>query len=160
MTQAERMRYVEDLKDIKIRQCHADALNRIFRGSIGTITESQITPEIAKASDFLEGELFKSEILLNILLFGIQATLTGIFIARLAKLAIDLNRAKGSLYALAKDNNLTETIQAGLNQHYNTIFLSAYDNNKIVKSAVNAVNVRWKNYMGLLLYGVIDELPY
>jgi len=28
------------------------------------------------------------------LLFGIQATLTGIFIARLAKLAIDLNRAK------------------------------------------------------------------
>ena len=32
--------------------------------------------------------------------------------------------------------------------------------NRNFSPCVNAVNVRWKSQMGLLLYGVIDELPY
>lgn len=32
--------------------------------------------------------------------------------------------------------------------------------NRNFSPCVNAVNVRWKSQMGLLLYGIIDELPY
>ena len=32
--------------------------------------------------------------------------------------------------------------------------------NRNFRPCVDAVNVRWKSQMGLLLYGIIDELPY
>lgn len=34
------------------KQISADNLNYIFRGTIGTVTPDQITPAVAKASDF------------------------------------------------------------------------------------------------------------
>ena len=42
----------------KEKQLSADNLNYIFRGTIGVVTPNQITPAVAKASDFLIHEVF------------------------------------------------------------------------------------------------------
>lgn len=161
MTIEERKQFEKDLQDIEVRQFHADALNRIFRGTIGYITEDQITPEVAKASQFLESEILKNERILKILLYGIQTVTIGLFIGKIAMLYREKRHFTGSIFALLKkEDNWTALINSGLRAKYDTILLSAYSKNRIVKAVVDKVNVNWKSQMGLLLSGFIDELSY
>jgi hypothetical protein len=160
MTAKERAQFEQDLKDVNVRKFHADSLNRIFRGTIGIITESQITPEIAKASQFLEAEVLRNQRIMKIVLYGIQAATVGLFTLRLIKLVAD-TAYYGSIYAaVIRENAWSSLASAAMTAEYDTIFLSAYNKNALVKACIDKVNVNWKSQMGLLLSGIIDELPY
>ena len=133
----------------KEKQLSADNLNYIFRGTIGVVTPNQITPAVAKASDFLMHEVFE--------LAAELGTMVGI---------IDDVYNITWRYPFVERSIVRQLValEVGVNTFAIGTIVGKIINklleNRNFSPCVNAVNVRWKSQMGLLLYGIIDELPY
>lgn len=133
------------------KQFYADVLNFIFRGTIGNVQAYQITPNVAKAADFFLGEIAHCS-------QGLTATLVGIPGGQLYSIAFNifLNRVEKYLYIPYIRALIIETVTS---YYVGKIFEYIFKNARY-RICVDVINVRWKSQMGLLLYGIIDDLPY
>ena len=142
------------------KQISADNLNYIFRGTIGTVTPDQITPAVAKASDFLIHEVFKCSELAKNWLASVLASQFGNIVESLD----DMYNITGK-YQLTGKSVVRQLVTLEIVKYYAVGKIMEAIINKLLQNrnfrpCVDAVNVRWKSQMGLLLYGIIDELPY
>lgn len=142
------------------KQLSANNLNYIFKGTIGYVTPDQITPAVAKASDFLIKEVFTCS-------SAAKAWLKNILNSQLGNMvdSIDDIYHIAETYQISGKSIVRQFIALELVKEYAIGYLVDIIINKLLENrnfspCVNAVNVRWKSQMGLLLYGIIDELPY
>lgn len=145
----------------KEKQLSADNLNYIFRGTIGVVTPNQITPAVAKASDFLMHEVFECSRLAKKWLTNVLAAELGTMVG-----IIDDVYNITWRYPFVERSIVRQLValEVGVNTFAIGTIVGKIINklleNRNFSPCVNAVNVRWKSQMGLLLYGIIDELPY
>jgi hypothetical protein len=143
------------------KQLCADNLNYIFKGTIGYVTQDQVTPAVAKASDFLIKEVFSCSTVAKSWLKDVLNSQLG----NMATVIIDdifhiTDRYPVSGKSIVKELIALEIIKNCVIGTILGIIINKLLENRNFSPCVNAVNVRWKSQMGLLLYGVIDELPY
>ncbi|QKF91373.1 hypothetical protein [Campylobacter sp. CCUG 57310] len=133
------------------KQFYADILNFIFRGTIGNVQASQITPNVAKAADFFLKEIANCS-------QGITATLVGLPGGQLYSIAFNIFLKKIESY-LHIPYVRALIIEAVTSHYIGNIFKYIFRNVRY-RICVDTVNIKWKSQMGLLLYGIIDDLSY
>lgn len=133
------------------KQFYADVLNSIFLGTIGNVQASQVTPKIARAADFFIAQIVNCS---KAIVEALKKLVLGPAFSAIYDAVLQDN-VKYQNYPFAKRFIIKRVSSWAFGQLIDYIF-----KDKIFSGCVSAVNVRWKSYMGLLLYGVIDDLPY
>lgn len=159
MTQVEREKYKKALENIEVREYHAKTLNGIFRGTIGIVTESQITPEVAKAADFLYKEVLHAQRAVNAY-FNYCSLLDKLNLCKSLVAVITDPKRVGSIFDIMRLEHKVDLASNTFKVVFSSLFDDLYGKNTIIKACVSAVNVKWKTPMAALLYNLIDELPY
>lgn len=132
------------------KQYYADILNYIFKGTIGNVQSYQVTPNVAKAADF-----FMKEIL------NCASGLKGALYVFVAKIAVDvlfdvyIGNGGGK-----KEIKVRQLITEGISSNIISSVLDAIYSKFAYRACIDRVNLNWKSQMGLLLNGIIDDLPY
>ena len=133
------------------KEYYAYVLNSIFLKTIGNVQASQITPKVARATDFFIIEVLNCsqqmvEVLKNMVL--------GPIFGRIYEIVTKNLKAYQNLPIIRQfiiDKIAEEAFDALIDQIFK---------HRIFAGCVSAVNVRWKSQIGLLLGGIIDDLPY
>ena len=147
-----RPNYHKDYSNLtpEAKQYYADILNYIFKGTIGIVRANQITPNAARAGDFFMEEIFRCaqamKAALNI--FAPKLVVNMVF-------DICIGNGKGN-----KKPSISQLIVENITSNTISTLLTAIYDHFIYKTCINKVNVNWKSQMGLLLGGIIDDLPY
>lgn len=120
-------------------------------GTIGNVQASQVTPKIARAADFFIAQIVNCS---KAIVEALKKLALGPAFSAIYDAVLQDN-VKYQNYPFAKRFIIKRVSSWAFGQLIDYIF-----KDKIFSGCVSAVNVRWKSYMGLLLYGVIDDLPY
>lgn len=133
------------------KQFYADVLNSIFLGTIGTVRANQVTPKVARAADFFIAQVINCS---KAIVKTLEKLILGPAFSTIYDAVLKDNKTYQN-YPFAKRFIIKKVSSSVFAQLINYIF-----KDKIFSGCVSAVNVRWKSQMGLLLAGIIDDLPY